>query len=123
MTDITAEALKEKLKTVIEARMKAMAEEKTASVKFIADRLEVKPRQIWRWLEGSTLPHGADKINLALNSIEGSMDLKSDIRSPATQSKHANFPFKIRIPKETLEVTQDEFGDILIRGSLLVDLL
>ena len=122
MTEIAE--FKEKLNEAIEKRMQALRQSKTEVIDSIAVPLNVKPRQIWKWLSSDTVfPQNARHLTLTLDTmINEAEKFKSDVRAPALPG-NAKFPFKVVVPRETLKVSQDDRGNLVIHGSLSLDLL
>ena len=122
MTDTRAEELKTKLHNAINKRMQLLKQGKTEAVSGIAAPLDVQPRQIYKWLNAESVPHNAENLILTLDTMMNDMEkFKSDIRSPGPSTP--SFPFRMTIPKQSLVFTKDDHGNILISGSMLLDLL
>lgn len=116
--DINSETLKDKLNAVIRKRMLTMKQGKTEAINAIAVPLDVQPRQIYKWLKEESFPYNAESIALTLDGMN------SDVASvPALKPTSMNFPFRLTINKNTLKVTQDDYGNVIVNGSLSLDLL
>lgn len=122
MTSTAAEGLKDKLNSAIQKRMETMRQDRTQAISAIAETVNVQPRAVYKWLEGS-LPHEIDSVMLNLDRMIDEMEkFKIDTRSPAITT-NMSFPFRISIPRHSVKITQDEQGNIILHGSMSVDLL
>ena len=124
MTDVNAEALKTKLHNAINNYMSLKRQGKTEAVSAIAGSVDVQPRQIYKWLNAESLPHNAENVMLALDTMMDDMKkFKTDIRAPLGTQAVMRLPFRVMIPRESLKVSQDDHGNVIVHGSLSVDLI
>lgn len=116
MTTPTAMQLKEKLNTTIEKYMMFSKERRTKAIQVIGEHLDVAPRQIYMWLKEESFPHHPHEIMDKLDSMP-------EKRNDVSVIPQTMFPFRMKIPKETMNVSRDQEGNIIVEGSLLIDLL
>ena len=124
MTEITAEALKDKLENAINTHMRKTGQGKTVAISAIAEPLNVQPRQIYKWLKAESFPHNATNLVLALDNIATDLEkYKSDIRAPGSISSEMKFPFRVVVERDTLKIARDDQGNVVIEGTLSMGLL
>jgi hypothetical protein len=121
-TETVVAELKSKLNEAIDKRMLFLKQSKTEAVDAIAVPLKVQPRQVWKWLSEDVSPQNATDIILTLDSMISEMD-KGSKMEPVAQSAPMSFPFQITIQKDTLKLSKDAHGNIVIRGLLSTDLI
>ena len=116
MTTPTATQLKEKLNATIEKYMISSKERRTKAIQAIGQHLDVAPRQIYMWLKEESFPHYPQEV---MDKLDSMPEKRNDVSIiPQTM-----FPFRIKIPKETMNVSRDQEGNIIVEGSLLIDLV
>lgn len=115
MNENNPETLKNKLHTAINKHMAIMKVGKTEAIKAISVPLDVKSRQLYKWLNAETYPHNADNLIATLDT------LINDLENPKPSS---SLTFRAIVPKGTIiKMSKDEQGNIIINGPISIDLL
>lgn len=123
-----AEALKDKLETVIDKFIKVTRQRRTHAIKAIAKQLNVLPRQVYKWISMETYPSNAETIGIILDEIARDFEntkppQQSQITPQPTISNGASFQLQMKISKQTLKISQDANGNIIVNGYFSMNLL
>lgn len=111
---------KKTLEEAVEILTNVKRLEKTPSVNFIASSLRVKPRQVFRWLGNDAhAPHDLENKSKALTELIAQCKNGDFISSPKSS---ATIPVTMIISKDSIKISQDKDGNIILNGLLSLKL-
>ena len=120
------ETFKKTLEEALDILSSVKRLEKTSSVSLIASALHVKSRQVFRWLgDDANAPHDLDTKYQALQQLI--VDCKNEgigtsNHFPVPTKPIGMIPFQMKIVRDSINVSQDKDGSILINGMFSLNL-